>query len=91
MSLEVAESLFSNEDQLFLRIQRLIDQREQRRQQELSLWFDELSQEFDIQRQANQQHIEQELSALDEVYRLSGTDGDSVVSSCCSNGISVTI
>ena len=65
MSLEVTESLFSNEDQLFLRIQRLIDQREQRRQQELSLWSDELSQEFDIQRQANQQRIEQELSALE--------------------------
>ena len=54
----------------------LIAQSERRQQQELALWFTEFAQEFDIQRRADQQRVQQELGALegyaDYLVRTSG-------------------
>ena len=54
----------------------LIAQSERRQQQELALWFTEFAQEFDMQRRADQQRVQQELGDLegyaDYLVRTSG-------------------
>ena len=46
-------------------VEGLISESEQRHQQELALWFTQFAQEFDMQRRADQQRVEQELGALE--------------------------
>ena len=54
----------------------LIAQSERRQQQELALWFTEFAQEFDMQRRADQQRVQQDLGDLegyaDYLVRTSG-------------------
>ena len=55
----------AGEDELLRQIQGLIFQSERRQQQDLALWLTEFAQEFDMQRQADQQRMQQELGALE--------------------------
>ena len=48
-------------------VEELISASERRQRQELALWFTEFAQEFDMQRRADQQRVEQELGALEGV------------------------
>ena len=47
------------------RVEELIQASERRQRQELALWFTEFAQEFDMQRLADQQRVQQELGALE--------------------------
>lgn len=49
------------------KIEGLISASERRQRQEFALWFTEFSQEFDMQRRADQQRVQQELGALESV------------------------
>lgn len=49
------------------RVEGLILESERRQRQELALWFTEFAQEFDMQRRADQQRVQQELGALEGV------------------------
>ena len=55
----------ADEDQLLRRIQGLISRSEQRQQQEMASWLTEFAQEYDMQRRADQQRMQQELGALE--------------------------
>ena len=55
----------AGEDELLRQIQGLIFQSERRQQQDLALWLTEFAQEFDMQRRADQQRMQQELGALE--------------------------
>jgi hypothetical protein len=46
-------------------VEGLITQSEQRQQEELALWLTQFAQEFDVQRRADQQRMDQELGALE--------------------------
>lgn len=48
-------------------VEELIQASERRQRQELALWFTEFAQEFDMQRRADQQRVQQELGALEGV------------------------
>ena len=48
-------------------VEGLILDSERRQRQELALWFTEFAQEFDMQRRADQQRVQQELGALEGV------------------------
>ena len=48
-------------------VEGLILESERRQRQELALWFTEFAQEFDMQRRADQQRVQQELGALEGV------------------------
>lgn len=52
---------------LLVDVEELISASERRQRQELALWFTEFAQEFDMQRRADQQRVEQELGALEGV------------------------
>jgi hypothetical protein len=56
-----------DETRIFDQLQGLVTQSEQRQQQELALWLTEFAREYDIQRLADQQRIEQEIGALEGV------------------------
>ena len=61
----VSEQTVVGEDGLLRQIQGLISQSERRQQQDLALWLTEFAQEFDMQRRADQQRMQQELGALE--------------------------
>ena len=46
-------------------VEGLITQSEQRQQEQLALWLTQFAQEFDVQRRADQQRMDQELGALE--------------------------
>ena len=48
-------------------VEGLISASERRQRQELALWFTEFAQEFDMQRRADQQRVQQELGALEGI------------------------
>ena len=48
-------------------VEGLIRDSERRQRQELALWFTEFAQEFDMQRRADQQRVQQELGALEGI------------------------
>lgn len=68
---------FTGQVQLMDRVQGMIEQSERRQQQELALWLSEFAREFDVQRLADQQRMQQELDALegyaDYLVRVVGT------------------
>ncbi len=60
--------LSAGDDVLALeQVEGLILDSERRQRQELALWFTEFAQEFDMQRRADQQRVQQELGALEGV------------------------
>ena len=61
----ISEQTVVGEDGLLREIQGLISQSERRQQQDLALWLTEFAQEFDMQRRADQQRMQQELGALE--------------------------
>ena len=56
-----------NDAPVLEQVEGLILDSERRQRQELALWFTEFAQEFDMQRRADQQRVQQELGALEGV------------------------
>ena len=61
----VPERAVAGEDALLRQIQGLISQSERQQQQDLALWLTGFAREFNMQRRADQQRMQQELGALE--------------------------